>query len=356
VDFSQRLTDRQMYNRLDKMRNVKYQEVCAGRFAKLGEAMKYDEKAQRFIDNVIDGRFEEVVTYLGEIVSPKVAISASGADGPLAPALPESRTIILIDATGSMKQSMNCVRNSLQYLFEYMQAVCGENSVFKVQIVVYRNYADGPDAVVQASVPSTDPGELIAFIDRCGSCYGGGVGGREAIEAGLQYINTHMQCFEPTQVIIIGDASYNSNINVNNGRQTYEQKTRNQRVWEKFPITEFRSEQRTLLSHVIETRPADNNRIKMHTFFVEKEHVKLFERNMIEGYKREFADVATAGRGRFFTINPRDDEASRERYLREAGIIILRDVAANETDARVFEERFEVIIRSRRPAFIAESG
>jgi hypothetical protein len=295
------MTDASLYERLNNSRNDDYRAICADRIAtRLPKALLKDQEAQKFMDNVLSAKDQPVIQFLTDKAREGVMASPSPSSGVAVvtpTAVKESRTVIMIDATQSMKKSMSCVQNSLQYLFKFIREVSGqEKSRFLMQIIVYRNYSDGPRDVIKASPVSLDPAVLIQFIEEHGRCFGGGIGGgaREAIEVGLQYVNDHMNEFEPTQIIIMGDASYNGKIRVGNLRSNYARDHNDKYAWKDFAAeTTFESEEKRLAKHVISDRantdsasnnsssssssssnarsnPANKSKVKIHTFYVEK--------------------------------------------------------------------------------------
>lgn len=356
ADLSTQLSSEATYRKLNDLRNHKYHEVCSRRFGKLPAARESDVKAQKFIDDILTPeKIDDVIRTLTENASPYengedvLAAAGAGAGSGSSSAGPraESRTIFLIDATGSMTTSMDCVKQSLRFMLDYLKEVCGSSAKFTMQVIVYRNYGDGPQKLVAASKPSEDATYLMQFIEESGKCMGGGRFITEAIEAGLQYINNNIAAFEPTQIILMGDAGYNSNVSIRQLRKDWVDAVHSRNAWDLWPETNYDTERNRLLDHCIHDRAADNNKIKLHTFYVHKK--------VNEQFKKCFKDIATAFNSSAFTLDLHNTGDTMNDYLREAGKVIIKDVAASAAESEQLAENFERAMRKRPPNFVAGS-
>jgi hypothetical protein len=121
-----------------------------------------------------------------------------------------SRTVILLDGTGSMSGFFNKCKTTIKEMLKRITALLALNNVtcgFEVQFVVYRNYPS-LNKVLQPSGWASDPEELFAFIDE--TQVGGGCG-NEALEMGLWHVNQQIaKGVDVSQVIVIGDMPPNT--------------------------------------------------------------------------------------------------------------------------------------------------
>eukprot|EP00050_Salpingoeca_kvevrii_P020249 m.96325 g.96325 ORF g.96325 m.96325 type:complete len:974 (-) comp8787_c0_seq1:270-3191(-) len=122
-----------------------------------------------------------------------------------------SKTLVLMDATGSMSSLLQKAKNTVNKMFAEAVEVLEENGIdpssFAVQYAVYRNYNVDADYIVQHSPWETDPVRLEQFLKTI-SVRGGM--GNEAIELGLAHAHAEAEQSSLSQVILIGDAPANT--------------------------------------------------------------------------------------------------------------------------------------------------
>ena len=120
-----------------------------------------------------------------------------------------SRTVILLDGTGSMSNLIHGAKAVLREVFERIYFILEEadNSLFSfsIQIVVYRNYNW---KLLQVSKWCDTAGDLCAFLQ---DVKAEGGHGNEAVEVGLNHVNNEDNV---TQVILMGDAPANTDENL----------------------------------------------------------------------------------------------------------------------------------------------
>ena len=124
-----------------------------------------------------------------------------------------SRTLVLMDATGSMSDSLDKAKRTVKTVFERTHQILAKQGVqgaFEVQFAVYRNYSSQSIAL-QNSSWEADPAALRPFMDSM-SCSGGQ--GNEAIELGLWHANQEIVKNKCNQVILIGDMPPNTRAEV----------------------------------------------------------------------------------------------------------------------------------------------
>ncbi|CAF5016018.1 unnamed protein product, partial [Rotaria sp. Silwood1] len=123
----------------------------------------------------------------------------------------QSRTICLMDATGSMTHLLNNCKNTVGAMFERTIEILRDDNIiedsFQIQFVVYRNYNSTEDKILQYSPWETRADNLRTFMNTI-NVEGGD--GNEAIEIGLWHANNENTREKITQVILIGDAPPNT--------------------------------------------------------------------------------------------------------------------------------------------------
>jgi len=138
-----------------------------------------------------------------------------------------SRTLVLMDATGSMATMITKTKNTVKRVFTETKAMLdqhGLSSSFEVQFAVYRNYNAPPDKILQYSGWENNPENLFQFMDTISASYGLG---NEAIEVGLWHANNEFEKMSSTkddkfyQVVLIGDMPPNTKEGILRGRTRY---------------------------------------------------------------------------------------------------------------------------------------
>lgn len=187
----------------------------------------------------------------------------------------KSRTVCLMDATGSMTHLLNSCKNTVSTMFDRISQVLVDHNIksdsFQIQFVVYRNYNSKEDMILQASPWESKPDNLRTFMNNIKATGGWG---NEAIEIGLSYVNRELQREPVTQVILIGDAPPNTRDEVKSKREQL-----GEDYWKntKFAnATYYEQELEELVS----------NKIPIHGFFV---HTRAEE---------SFNEIATKSSGR----------------------------------------------------------
>jgi len=184
---------------------------------------------------------------------------------------PQSRTVCLMDATGSMFHLLEKAKTTVADMFRRASEILKEQGVaeaFEMQIVFYRNYNTRAEQILQASTWESKPENLVLFMKSI-SVEGGM--GKEAIELGLWHVN--QECAENqagdkavSQVILIGDAPPNTQSDV----QTKRHQEKGEAYWSKTKYarpTYYENELKKLAAH----------RIPVHAFYVDVEAQKAFE-------------------------------------------------------------------------------
>ncbi|CAF0753965.1 unnamed protein product [Brachionus calyciflorus] len=134
-----------------------------------------------------------------------------------------SKTLILIDATGSMSGLLEKAKRTLQTMFERAFKILNEpekkkkynNASFLIKIAVYRNYNSTSDLLLQNSSWESEADNLVKFLQTIDT---DGGWGNEAIEIGFWQAN---QEIDLSQIILIGDARANTKDEVKRKRQKH---------------------------------------------------------------------------------------------------------------------------------------
>ena len=214
VDYLKEIAEmkimRNTYDVLNKKRdelfNKKYKIVTES----VEEARKEHDLGRKFIQNLNNNKIDLVKEFLS-----KRNVGAVG--------MIESRTICLIDATGSMGNLLNQTKNTVVKMFERANTILKDYNIpsnsFQVQFAVYRDYDSRADALLQYSSWETNPDNLKKFIE--GIKPQGGGDYPEAIEIGLWHANEESRKGILSQVILIGDAPAKSEKAIQNDRMAY---------------------------------------------------------------------------------------------------------------------------------------
>eukprot|EP00049_Salpingoeca_infusionum_P010428 m.179041 g.179041 ORF g.179041 m.179041 type:complete len:2555 (-) comp14640_c4_seq6:98-7762(-) len=116
-----------------------------------------------------------------------------------------SRTIIMLDATGSMSSLIKHAKRMLSQLFSIAQSMLSavrSTKGFELQFGVYRNYNVREEQILQVSQWSANPDDLQPFLDSIS--VRGGLG-REAIELALRHAANETERDHVDQVLLLGD-------------------------------------------------------------------------------------------------------------------------------------------------------
>jgi hypothetical protein len=134
-----------------------------------------------------------------------------------------SRTVVLMDATGSMAGLLTQAKNTVGKMFERAQDILRNYKIdpncFEMQFVCYRDYDCGVDNILQASSWERRPENLRAFMEKIHAHGGGDY--EEAIEIGFWHVNQENLKEKVSQVILIGDAPAQAKNVIINYRKTY---------------------------------------------------------------------------------------------------------------------------------------
>lgn len=119
----------------------------------------------------------------------------------------ECRTLVLLDATGSMEGVISLTKQTIAEMFKRVFAILEKAEGLSFQMGAYRNYNSPDDLILELTDWESKADNLFTFLDKVRASGGWG---REAAELGL-YHGLQENAKEPiTQIIVIGDAPPNT--------------------------------------------------------------------------------------------------------------------------------------------------
>ena len=269
--------ENRMYSTLDKARNEFAATNSAAVFASLENIKREHDSSQEFLSWFELEKFEKLKGFLIENnKGPNLNAKAS-------------KTICLMDATGSMANLLLRTKENVSLMFERILDILKDHSLlpdlFELELAVYRDY-DCLDKVLQVSGWETNPLRLRQFMTTVNANGGGDI--PEAIEIGLWHVNKRAEEARITQVILIGDAPAKTKDEIKNDRTRYGGE---EAFWS---ATEFK--ERT--HYKIELDKIKERAIPIHAFYVGEEARSNFEEIAFEtGGKCEFLDVNSLSGG-----------------------------------------------------------
>jgi len=132
---------------------------------------------------------------------------------------PIKRTLVLLDATGSMGSSIDACKKKIEEVIARAHQILEKaelDACFELQFASFRNYDQDPPQLLSCSNWEKNPTNLKSFISHVRAF--GGTHEEEAIEVALQYANLEHSRNPISQVILIGDAPSNTKDQVAGGR------------------------------------------------------------------------------------------------------------------------------------------
>lgn len=178
-----------------------------------------------------------------------------------------SRTVCLMDATGSMTNLLQKCKNTVQVMYERATGILIEHQIdsdcFQMQFVVYRNYNSPVDKILRHSSWEIKAENLRQFMNTI-EAEGGWE--NEAIEIGLWHANQENEKERISQIILIGDAPPNTRKEIQEKRKYF-----GEIYWldtHFAQVTGYTNELEKLIS----------NNIPVHAYYVERKAKKEFEK------------------------------------------------------------------------------
>lgn len=290
-----------MYSTIDAHRTRFFEGQYPENMRYVDEIRADHLRAQGFVSALVAKDFVHAKAFLIEQNRSVVAAHAEAQT---------SRTICLMDATGSMSGLLQKSKNTVKVMFERAAAILDENgfsSAFELQFAVYRNYSSQKDLLLQYSTWEFKPANLRAFMDSISTSGGQG---HEAVEIGLWHVNQEMGRGEVTQVILIGDMPPNSHAEVASKRGGP-----GEAYWARTPFA-------VPTHYTTELEKIREKGIPVHAFYV-KDNARV-----------AFSEIATATGGRTAALDI-DSDAGAEMLTDLVTEKILENVGGAEYGERL---------------------
>lgn len=190
----------------------------------------------------------------------------------------ECRTLVLLDATGSMGGVISLTKQTIAEMFKRVFSILEKPEGISFQMGAFRNYDSPDDLILELTDWESKADNLFTFLDKVRAS--GGYGCREAAELGL-YHGLQENAKEPvTQIIVIGDAAPNTS---SESRQKRQDGSHN---YPRFPDPILFSDVRKQL---------ENEGVVVHAFYVPTyggESMRMqFHKMAINGGKKHVIDI-----------------------------------------------------------------
>ena len=228
--------------------------------------------SEKFVGYVLSKNISSIKKFLMERNQAPPIVEGSGT----------SRTLVLMDATGSMSGCLEAAKNTVDAMFKRLRQVLDGkqiSTVVQLQFATYRNYNVDESQLLEHSNWCTSSQQLKGFLDTQGPA--GGLG-NEAVEIGLAHAVKLHDIEEINQIALIGDMPPNTPDEVtrkrssNNGGESY---------WSR---TKFA----TATNYVTELQMIRTRGIVLHSFYVDKSAESVF-RSMAEQTVDKDGNVGT---------------------------------------------------------------
>ncbi|CAF1002767.1 unnamed protein product [Adineta steineri] len=235
-----------LYQTLNEARNARYESKCGAKKLAIKQCKNEHNASKDFMSALLEGRVEIVKIFLLEHNQGANVLANI------------SRTVLLMDATGSMSNLLSLAKDTVCTMFERASTVLMEKNIpsdaFQMQFVIYRNYNSKEERILQVSSWETKPNNLRAFMNGIGP---EGGHGEEAIEIGLWRAAKESESEDSiSQVILIGDAPANSEEDVHTKRSLL-----GETYWKTTIFTEP-------TYYEVELQKLKNKNIPVHAFYL----------------------------------------------------------------------------------------
>ena len=185
-----------IYDHLNELRCEVYKTKYDDSSKFVAEAAAKHNEGLKFIKNLISSNISSAKDFL-------LKLNRGVVDT-------KSRTICLLDATGSMSNLLHKAKTTVGIMFDRAFDIMNNNQVssnFQIQFAVFRNYNSKEDKILQVSTWEAQPENLKMFMEKIGP---EGGDGNEAIEIGLWHAHQENMKNSVSQIILIGDAPPNT--------------------------------------------------------------------------------------------------------------------------------------------------
>ncbi|CAF4353256.1 unnamed protein product [Rotaria sp. Silwood2] len=200
-----------LYETLNKKRSTLYESKAGAKELGISQCQADHKTSKKFMNALTLGSISKVKEFLAKQNQGANLVTAS------------SRTVLLMDATGSMSSLLSAAKETVCTMFERASTVLSQNGLpddaFQMQFVVYRDYDCRADGLLQSSSWGTKPSTLRDFMATITAKGGGDY--EEAIEVGLSHALEQSEQPEGlSQVILIADAPAKDVSAIRRDRQT----------------------------------------------------------------------------------------------------------------------------------------
>ena len=291
-----------LYQNLHEKRRAIYESKCGAKELGIKQCKSDHEYSKKFMSALTSAGVRAVKKFLMK--------QNKGTN----PVIVSSRTVLLMDATGSMASLLSAAKDTVCTMFERASHVLSQkglpNDAFQMQFVVYRDYDCREDGLLQSSAWESKPDNLRNFMTKVTATGGGDY--EEAIEIGLWHVVQQSESPEEiSQVILIGDAPAKEMPAIIRDRQA----TGGETYWGK-------TKYKVPTYYVTEMQQLKVRNIPVHTFY------------LADGAKSNFEMIAsqTSGQSKYLDINSARGAELLTDFVTEA---VLKKTAGDQADAVV---------------------
>ncbi|KAL4496498.1 hypothetical protein ABPG72_014728 [Tetrahymena utriculariae] len=178
-----------------------------------------------------------------------------------------SKTLIALDATGSMSGLITQAKNTIQTTFEQARDILQEKGYdpqcFLVMISFFRSYSSKWDGIFQTTAWENNADKLRSFLQTVVAT--GGTDPGEAVEVGLWWANKQNDESPINQVIVLGDQP----ANLENEAQQHRKKL-GQSYWDTTPL-------KGVSYYVPECNKLKIKNVPVHTFYLNNRAKNIYE-------------------------------------------------------------------------------
>ncbi|KAL4505988.1 hypothetical protein ABPG72_013749 [Tetrahymena utriculariae] len=214
-----------------------------------------------------------------------------------------SKTLIVMDVTGSMSNLITQTKNTIQTTFEQARDILIQRGYdpqcFQIMICCFRSYSSKWQEIIQTSSWETNPDKLRSFLQTITAS--GGTYPGESVEVGLWWANEQYKKSPISQVIVLGDQPAHSQEEAERHRNNF-----GQIYWNTTPIKD-------LNYYVPECQQLNSKNVPVNTFYLKS------------SAKNSYQEIArlTNGISEYLDIN----SAQSSKKLTEVFVVqILKDI------------------------------
>ncbi|KAL4496499.1 hypothetical protein ABPG72_014729 [Tetrahymena utriculariae] len=217
-------------------------------------SIKYHKQSETFLTLLKNSKYTEVKKYL-------LQLNLGSKESKI------FKTLIALDATGSMSGLITQAKNTIQTTFEQARDILQQEGYdpqcFLVMISFFRSYSSKWDQIFQTTGWENNANKLRQFLQRVvatgGTCPG------EAVEVGLWWENKQNDENPINQVIVLGDQPANLENEAQNHRKKF-----GQSHWDTTPL-------KGVSYYVPECDKLKKKSVPVHTFYLNKCAKNIYE-------------------------------------------------------------------------------